>query len=210
MADKTFDQYEYVAVIVPGATLLLGLSIEWPQYLQMASDKNLSLGALGLFLVVAFIAGQAIHSVGDVLAPIFWFPFRGLPTNWVRWENNWLISNDQRMQLQTRAGALIGNAEFKIGTVKRKDWYDITRQIYAKVSSAGRSARVDAFNRTYGLMWGFTVALIILAATFFVVDPARQWLAIVALVLAVLALVRSFLFGWDYGRELFVQFLALA
>jgi hypothetical protein len=209
MADQTFDQYEYVAVVVPGATLLLGLSIEWPQYLHTASDKTLSLGALGLFLVVSFIIGQALQSVGDIFDFVFWFFFRGIPTDWVRAGDNWLISNDQRTELQGRVRTLIGNAQFDIGTVDPEGWRGITRQIYATVSQAGQAARVDAFNRTYGLMRGFAVALIVLAVTFFVVDPALRWLAISAVVLAAFAVVRSFLFGRDYGRELFAEFLAL-
>ena len=56
-------------------------------------------------------------------------------------------------------------------------------------------------------MRGVAVALVVLMVIFFVVDPERRWLALAALMLAGLALFRFSLFGRDYGRELFVQFL---
>jgi len=207
MADKNFDQYEYVAVIIPGATLLFGLSIEWPKYLHMASEsKELSVGELGLFLVAAFIAGQLLQSLGDALEWLLWAPFGGLPTNWVIKTNNKLITDAQRTQLQTRVRTLIAQNGFDIGTVDPGEWYSITRQIYAKVNAAKLADRVDAFNRTYGLMRGFVIALVILAIVFFTVD-ARLWLGLGAVALAILSLIRFYLFGRAYGRELFVQFL---
>jgi hypothetical protein len=209
MADKNFDQYEYVAVIIPGATLLFGLSIEWPQYLHMASEnEELSLGELGLFLIAAFIAGQLLQSLGDVLERPFWALFGGLPTNWVIKTNNKLITDAQRDQLQTRVRTLIAKNDFDIGTVDLGEWYSITRQIYAKVNAAKLAERVDAFNRTYGLMRGFAIALVILAIIFFAVD-ARLQLGFGAVALAILAFMRFYLFGRAYGRELFVQFLGL-
>lgn len=208
MTDKTFDQYEYVAVITPGAMLLLGLSIEWPQQLHMASDKDASLGEFGLFLVAAYIAGQVLQSVAEVADRGFWWCFGGLPTDWVRRDNNWLINQDQRAQVQTRVRTMLGNDRFDLAAVSKDDWRGITRQIYAKVAQAKRVTRIDAFNRTYGLMRGFAVALLALTVVF-LVDPERRWLAVAALVLALLAVLRFFLFGRDYARELFVQYLTL-
>jgi hypothetical protein len=209
MADKNFDQYEYVAVIIPGATLLLGLSIEWPQYLHMASEnKELSLGELGLFLVAAFIAGQMLQSVGDLLEPLLWAPAGGLPTDWVRKPDR-LISPGQRTQLQTRVRTLIAQDDFNLDTVDTGKWFSITRQIYGKINAAKLADRLDAFNRTYGLMRGFAIALIVLAIVFFTFDNARQYLGFGALALAILALIRFYLFGKIYGRELFAQFLIL-
>jgi hypothetical protein len=78
------------------------------------------------------------------------------------------------------------------------------------VSAAGHAGRIDAFNRTFGLMRGFIVAMFAIGITFLVVDRHRLWgFAIFASALGVLALIRLFLFGRDYGRELFVQYLEL-
>ena len=104
MADPQFDQYEYVAVITPGAALLLGLSLEWPQYLHLAADKELSLGELGLFLVTAYLAGQLVQALGEIFDRAFWLAherIKGgrLPTDWVRQENNPLISHEEFWEL---------------------------------------------------------------------------------------------------------------
>jgi hypothetical protein len=207
MSDSTFDQYEYVAVITPGATFLLGLSIEWPQYLGIVANKDVSVGDLGLFLIVAYIAGQALQSAGEIIDRVFWFWFDGQPTDWVRHANSWLISAEQRTALQARVRTMLGNNDFDLGTVEKNAWRGITRQIYAKVYQAERAARINAFNRTYGLMRGFVVTLLALAIIFLAVDPGRRWLALAAAVLALLALLRFYLFGKDYARELFVQYL---
>jgi hypothetical protein len=211
MADKTFDQYEYVAIIVPGATLLLALTIKWPQYLHdVISEKSLSLGDLGIFLLLAYIAGQFIQSVAEVADRVFWRVFfRGLPTDWVL--HGGLLQPAQITELQTRVRTMIEDPNFTLNdTVPVDRWRSITRQVYAKVSAAGRAARVDAFNRTFGLMRGFVVALFAVGITFLVVDCRRLYgYAILAFILGLLALLRLYLFGRDYGRELFVQYVEL-
>ncbi len=58
-------------------------------------------------------------------------------------------------------------------------------------------------------MRGFAVALLALAFVFLIFDPEQRWLATAAAVLVLLALRRFYLFGRDYARELFVQYLNL-
>ncbi len=137
MADSHFDQYEYVAVITPGATLLLGLSMVWPQYLHTASDKSLSVGDLGLFLVVAYVAGQILQSAAEILDPAFWYWFGGLPSDWVCKADNGLISAEQRTALQARVRTMLGAPHFDLNEVERNAWRSITRQIYARSTPPG-------------------------------------------------------------------------
>jgi hypothetical protein len=210
MAGERFDQYEYVAVITPGAALLLGLSLEWPQHLHLVSNKELSLGDLGLFLVAAYLTGQLVQALAEFLDRGFWMAVgRGLPTDWVRRPDNGLISNDQRDRLQDRLRAQLGQANLDLAKVPNDAWYGITRQVYAAVSAANRAARIDAFNRTYGLMRGVAVAFLILTVVYWIAEPGRWWLGAGALILAGLSALRFYYFGQDYARELFVQYLAL-
>jgi len=209
MADPQFDQYEYVAVIIPGAALLLGLGVEWPQYLHLGSDKELSVGDLGLFLVAAYLAGQLVQALAEIFDRLFWATTGGMPTDWVLQDKHHLISTDQRTSLQTRVHTKFG-ANSHLGKIPRVEWYPITRQMYAAVSAAQHATRIDAFNRTYGLMRGIAVAFLILTVVYWIVDPGRAWLGAGALIFAGLAMLRFYLFGKDYARELFVQFLALS
>jgi|ERR1051326_607691 hypothetical protein len=212
MADPQFDQYEYVAVIIPGAALLLGLGVEWPQSLHLGFDKQLSLGDLGIFVVAAYLTGQLVQALAEIFERFFWTPMGGLPTNWVLAPGQSLISPGQRERLADQVKKKLPDPAF---TFPRDDhagrtaWFPITRQMYALLSAAQRASRIDAFNRTYGLMRGIAVAFLILVVVYLVVDAARWWLAVLALILAGLALLRFYLFGKDYARELFAQFLAL-
>jgi hypothetical protein len=61
-----FDQYAYVAVIAPGAALLFGLLLVWPGIFPDGASSETSLGALGVFLIAACIAGQILRAIGDV------------------------------------------------------------------------------------------------------------------------------------------------
>jgi hypothetical protein len=47
MTAKTFDPYEYVAVIAPGAVVALGLATEWPELRSLLADRGLTVGASG-------------------------------------------------------------------------------------------------------------------------------------------------------------------
>jgi hypothetical protein len=206
---KSIDQYEYVAIVIPGAMLLFGLLFAFPGRFPWTFDKNMSLGALGLFLIAGLIAGQLLHAIGDLVEILFWLLFRGWPTDWVTRENSNLLDSDQRRQLLTRVKALIGTTDPACGapvtfrTYDPEAWRAIVRRIYA-------------FNRTGGLMMGLMVALGILAALFLTrgLCAGTLWQAdgalfAIALVLALLALSRFYQFSRHYGRELFVQFLAL-
>lgn len=251
---NSFDQYEYVAVIMPGAAFLFGLMIALPGRLPWTVDKDFSLGLLGIFLVAAYVAGQILRAIGDVVENPFWQRFGGQPTTWVLAPNKaeakagdggqskkrGLLDPDQTTQLETRLKALTGGSRdfrYYAEPERRGEWQAVTRRIYATVYKAGQSARVDAFNRTGGLMIGLTVAL---AATGLLLWTEALWrsgliaplasettdvhgllisglshlqeLALfgaIALTLAGLTLYRFYVFGILYGRELFVQFLDL-
>ena len=88
----------------------------------------------------------------------------------------------------------------------KKAWYPITREIYAAVAAAGRSSRVDAFNRQYGLLRGIASALLLLVVWFLITHWGSWQYASTAAALAVLALIRMARFANVYARELFVHF----
>jgi hypothetical protein len=212
MADsKTFDQYEYVAVITPGLVFLFGLSQVWPQQLDLSNYKDVSVGALGLILVAGYVAGQGLRAVGEPLEWLFWKALGGMPTDWVLKTKTWLISGPDRNKVEEQVQTLLKQPQFKFATVKDKigHWHSLTRQIYAAISKAGHASRIDAFNRTYGLMRGFTIALVALGIVFLIFDPDQRWLAGVAFVLAALAFFLFFQSAISYARELFAQFLIL-
>ncbi len=93
--------------------------------------------------------------------------------------------------------------------IGKRDWFPITRQIYAKVNAAGQSDRADTFNRNYGLMRGVTASFFTLAVVVVAADYQDWKAALIVAVLGVVALARMHRFGKHYAREVFVQYLEL-
>ena len=61
-----FDFYEYAGVIVPGAVFLTGAALVEPAVMEHL-QAGVTFGELGLFLILAYAAGQLIQSVGVLL-----------------------------------------------------------------------------------------------------------------------------------------------
>jgi hypothetical protein len=204
---KTFDAYEYTAVIAPGAVLAALIASQCPAIKDLFADKDLSIGDFGLFLIAAFILGQFVQILAALLERALWLG--GMPTDWAKGPSNRLLAADQRARLQARLHALKLTTH-PLADIKTHDWRALTREIYSRVNAAGRSERVDAFNRTYGLMKGLAAAFLAAAAWLFVSDRDQALYWGLALALGLASLWRAYEFGIDYGREMMVEFLHLA
>jgi len=204
---KPFDPYEYIGVIVPGAVVAVGLFIQWPHAKEAVLSKDFSLGSFGVFLICAFVLGHLVQAVGNLVEAVVFLPLGGLPTDAVRSERQHLISADQRSRLSEIVSKVRGT-ETSLADIDKKAWYSITREIYATVAAAGMSGRIDAFNRTYGLLRGIAAALIVVFIWFAATHQAPQYLYATGALIA-MALYRMIRFARTYARELFVQYLAI-
>lgn len=216
---KSFDQYEYVAVITPGAALLLLIAWLWPQSIPWSKETEVTLGTLGILLITAYVAGQVLQSVVEMPVRFVWRLFRGMPSEWILSSDTSLLNADQMNTVFNRAGAEDGATYKIVGTdgccARRRKfelWQAVTRRIYIKVAAAKKSGRVDAFNRTYGMMLGLTAVFAfgaaVLARRYFGIGDSRTlYEAIGLLVLAGLTLARAYAFGKLYARELYVSYL---
>ncbi|PLX93320.1 MAG: hypothetical protein C0621_08000 [Desulfuromonas sp.] len=208
MSEK-FNAYEYIGVIAPGTVVVFAVTLVSPEVKQFLVDGGTTLGGLGLFLILSFIAGHLLQGLGNWFENIFWKCFGGMPTNWVRRESQKLLAKEQRKLLTQKISELhpaIDNLE----QVDDKEWYSLTREIYAMVKAADRAARVDAFNRNYGLLRGVAVSfLVTTAGTLFVISLCRWKIYVALVVCTVLAVYRMYRFAVIYARELFVQFIRI-
>lgn len=209
---KNFDYYEFTGILTPGVILLYVVSLKFPAVTPFMSSQQLSVGALGLFIVLAYVAGHLVQSLGNLIEWVFWKPFGGMPSNWViAGRTPGYLSPQQVEVLPAKVEQILG---WKLGKalskMTEKEWKPVVGSIYASVQSAGRSGRVDVFNGNYGMLRGVGSALLVAAALSVVGKGDAQWFAAgTVLVLAALALVRMFQFGRHYARELFIQFLIL-
>lgn len=57
----SFDAYEYVGVIIPGALPTLAASLLIPEVATLISSEGVELGTLGIFLIMSFVVGHAVQ-----------------------------------------------------------------------------------------------------------------------------------------------------
>lgn len=206
---RQFDFYEFVGVIVPGAVFLTGVALAWPDGSPLERIGDLSIGGLGLGVILAYAAGHLVQAVGNMVEKAWWWAWGGMPSDWPRSGSHTLIAPHQSSQLEERVRTLLHQPDFKLSSTNRRDWYSIVRQVYAAVAGDSRSARVDVFNGNYGLCRG-------LAASFLALIPSvglihwPGWGVVAGLAIAAgIAIYRMHRFGVHYGREVMVQFLSI-
>jgi hypothetical protein len=206
-AAKSFDAYEVIGIITPGVVVALMLTMEWPSFRTLLSEKGLSIGDFGLFVLVAFVLGSLVQAVGNMIEPIIWFP-SGLPTNWVRSTSQTLVTPDQRNALGVAVAKMEGSAP-DISKIGRSQWLAITTRAYGRLRAAGRSGRVDFANRTYGLSRGLSAALLACLA-WYAVAHRHDYTALLILAAALsAALWRMRRAGIHYARALVLEFIDL-
>jgi len=202
---KEFSFYDFAGVVAPGALVLFGLSLLVPDTPNLGSLPQIQLGGLGVFAALAYVTGQLTQAVGNLIESLYWRPWGGMPSAWIR--SGDLLSPKQYERLGVVLAPVVG-ATTPAG-MDGKHWFSVTREVYAAVSQAKRADRVDVFNGIYGLTRGIASAGIILLVGVALVDW-HAWQAMVGLaLLTVIAIYRMHRFGVHYARELFVQFLDL-
>ena len=206
---KKFDFYEFAGVLCPGAVVVFGLAKIYPTLAPLISkQEGASLGDLGVFVILSYVAGHLVQALGNTVENIWWLCCGGIPTDWLRSKRERLLTTEQKEQLKSKFEKFSGTHIHPISSLKKKEWFVITRRMYAVVSHAGRSARIDIFNGNYGMFRGIAAAMIILI-TASLVEVGRQHPRryIVLGGALILSLLRMHRFGVHYARELFVQFL---
>jgi len=206
-----FNYYEIIGVATPGAIIIFGFSFLYPDYFDLLKAKDISFGGLGLFIILAYVIGQLSQAVGNIVEWIWWKLWGGMPTDWIRTKENMLLSREQRETLLTNLSKKLKlNKPTDLSKISSREWYGITRQIYAAVSAHSRAGRIDIFNATYGLNRGIATALIILFMLEIFLNPGNWRTLLITAILAGLFLSRMHRFAKHYARELFVQFLQLS
>jgi hypothetical protein len=209
---KEFDFYGTAGVIAPGTVLVVGMTIMFfpDQGDLLKTIFDVSLGSLGIGLVLAYVAGQLLQAVGNAIEAAWWRPWGGMPTDWVRTDKRDLLSPSQRALIESRLRVALKDPDLSFTSVTAKHWYAITRQVYAAVAAASRNERVDIFNGNYGLCRGVAAGLMVLLISQLVINWQAWKTEMLLVFLLGLAIYRMHRFAIRYGREVFVQYLQLA
>jgi hypothetical protein len=202
--NRTFDFYEYAGFIIPGAVVVMAVVWLFPESRALFSKEGVTLGELGLFVIIAYAAGQLVQAIGNFLEWLWWKPWGGMPTGRVL-TGKLLIPEQHQRLIEALRPALGGADPSKIPEAQRRA---IVREVYAEVLGAGKAARIDTFSGSYGLMRGLAAAFVVAFVLAIVAGKGATVLGVLA-VLFLLALHRMHRYSRHYATELFVQFLAL-
>lgn len=203
--NNPFSSYEYVGVVAPGIVLVAAAAHLIPSS-PIKIDGTTSLGSLGVLLIISFVAGHLVQALGNAIEVVVWRPWGGMPSTWPLTGRRAIISTDQSSAVFRRIDAMREDAAHSWPTDARTAYF-IGREIYALLDAAERTERLEMFNRTYGLLRGISAAFLVTAV--FSAFVAKYDYALVLLACSIIAGYRMYRFGIIYGRELYVQFLAL-
>jgi hypothetical protein len=198
--------YEQVGIVVPGSVFVFGLLFFFPVLQTVLTKEGVSLGDLGIFLLLSYAAGQLIAAIGNLAESILWRFVGGMPTDWITKTRTTLLSSTQIDLVEKKLEKRLGITA-KVRGLDQKVWWPISRQIYADVAKNGKPDRIDTFNGMYGLNRGLAAATFALAC---VAAVQEKWfIGLGLLVLTGVYDYRAYRFGVYYGRELYLQFLVL-
>ena len=208
---RQFDFYEFAGVIAPGVVVLLAASLIWPDYLGGVQKLDVTLGGFGLAMLIAYVAGHLLQSMGNAFEWLWWKVMGGCPSDWPRTGKGNLLSQTQIGKLQERVRTTLHYTDFSFGPdLSAKAWHPVFRQIYAAVRAAGRDDRAHTFNGNYGMFRGLVAAALVSTVAVLVVRGWEAWPITLAFVAAaVMAVARMHRFAKHYARETYVQFLVL-
>lgn len=196
-----FDPYEYIGVIIPGVVVVLTLIQLYPAASAILSS-GVTVGEFGLILILSIVAGHLIQAVGNAYEAIVWFVLGGMPTTWPAKKTTNLLSAKQLERLETAI-----RAEFDAPLSELASRRGPVREINATVQAKGKTDRLEAFNRSYGLLRGISAALIIAGVLVVVVDRNNWVVSLMLVGAAAIATYRMTRFGQHYAREIFVEYL---
>lgn len=206
---KEFDFYQVIGVVAPGAVLISCLMLLFaPDQAQvMISVSSISIGGLGLGLILAYVAGQLLQAIGNVYEHMWWRPWGGLPTDWLRGTGQSILGGAQLAQVESHVKTMLGHQTVQLTKTTKEDWRSIVDQMRSIVLAAGLGKRMELFNANYGLCRGLAAAfLVVLVAALASGRLTWNLVALCALPLA-LATYRMHRFGKRYAVELFIQYL---
>jgi len=110
-----FAAYEFLAYVIPGGILLIVMMVLFPSVKTFFGQDRMDVGGLGMFLIVSFVLGQALQTIGayaiERLMIIFGYAHQ---TDLVLSPNQKLIDPDVRASFLEKAN------EFKISVATLK------------------------------------------------------------------------------------------
>jgi hypothetical protein len=205
---KKLSFYEQVGIVVPGSVLLFGLLLLQPDLRALFAKDGVTVGGLGIFVLIAYAAGHLVAALGNLLEAVLWAPFGGMPSNWVVRVDSRLLTPQQVMLLEKLVRARLRLEIPTLVGMPRSAWNRMFQQLYRDVLIHGEG-RVETFNGNYGLNRGLAASTLMLATLVPVFVSGKYYVSVILLCVAAVYLYRSYRFGVHFAREVFTRFLLL-
>ena len=205
---KNLSFYEQAGIVVPGSVLLFGLLLIYPDLGGIFAKDGITVGGLGIFVLLSYATGHLVAAFGNVLESILWWPFGGMPSNWVINPNRSFLTDKQTALLESRLSSRLGLGEIKVQRMERSAWNKTFQQLYRDVLGT-KPGRSETFNGNYGLNRGLASATLALAVVvpFSVAKPCLASAALLAI--SAVYFYRAYRFGVHFAREVVTRFLLL-
>ena len=187
--------------------------MDWAFYVPVLRDvlgkDRISIGGLGVFVIISYAAGHLLAALGNGIEGIYWRCRGGMPSNWIIGSRPRLLSLSQIERVEALVASRLGLTLPPLAELTANVWFPVFRQIYSDVERQGKRDRGDTFNGIYGLNRGLSAASLALAVAVIVVSP-RHWIVSLGLMgVSAVYLYRMHRFGVHYAREVYNQFLLL-
>src|SRR6266704_1643929 len=120
---KNFSFYEQTGILIPGATLVFGLLFFFPEFRQLFFSDGVSIGGLGLFLLISYAGGHLAAALGNIIEVLIWRVGGGRPQNWVTNEKNRLLAPEQIASLEALIKQRLRLDISSIRGMNPKEWF---------------------------------------------------------------------------------------
>ncbi len=203
----SFDAYEYVGVIIPGALPTLTVSLLIPEVASVFRSEGIELGTLGIFLIMSFVVGHVVQLIGNWIETI---------EDLIGWGKDALVLNEKRRPIeigrwQRFLSELRSEGIIDVDELSSSSWQGTRKEVYAALQADERTQRIDAFNRTYGMCRGMVAGTILTVGLILTLGGTEhQSIALLTFGLLTIPLyIRMRRFSRHYFTEIVSQFLAL-
>ena len=144
---RTFSLYEFVAVLVPGVILTMGLCfVPGIQALLGGEQGAGGLIATAVLLLLSYGAGHVAQAGGNLTELGYWYFWSGPPADWLRSGAHPLLSAQQLQSVKDALPDLLPSLPKDIQDLSqysKYDWRAMKRELNAVLSECGYLGRTE-------------------------------------------------------------------
>ena len=205
-ASLVLTSYDFVAVIIPGSLLLIGLGLffDLGKLAEIAIPRDA--GLVTAHLVLAYVAGQLLQALSNWLELLYWRFWKGRPTDWPLTRERHpfginAVSEVTRLYHKGEPGAAASPAAPDLAEWRRCVSYAVNASAAEKLQD-----RMQIFNSLCSMFRGMlTSFLLLLVLVLGFLRPIQPAVPVVLLAAGLLSTYSMHKFSRLYAAELFAN-----